>query len=227
LTKHLQIIFLSLIAGVILLSGCKSSSKGSEDEGLIQYDVKAVDAASAMAALAPTSMTLKFKNDMLVAEMKTGMSAVGIKFVSDDKKKVFTQLVRILNQKYCCTANNKNLKKIFKKVPEYDVKKVEEYKTIAGIQCRKAEIFEKGTSKHLFDVYYTDQFKLNKPNWWNEFSEIDGLLMEYNMKRFNMELHFVAKKFDQVAIDVTEFNTKGDYTAISEDELESYFESIK
>lgn len=227
MTKNNKIASLFLIAGLALTSGCKAPSKGSDDEGMIEYDVSVVDSGNTIAIMAPSSMKLKFRHDVLAAEMKTGMSAVGIKFISDNNKNVFTQLVRILNQKYICSANAKNLKTIFRYSPEYRIKKTDEYKMIAGINCRKAEISDKNNGRHLFDVYFTDAFKFNKPNWWNEFSEIDGLLMEYNMKRFNIELHFIANKYEQVQVDSTEFNTKGDYLRISEDELNSYFDALK
>lgn len=227
LTKQQQIIFLSFIAGIGLLFSCNSSTKGTSDEGIIEYEVTPVDPGNVLSAMAPNSMTFKFKNDLCIAEMETGMSAVGVKFISDNKKNIFTQLVRIFDRRYSCSANAENLTDIFKNVPKYNVKKVEEYKTIAGIKCQKVEISEKGKNNHIFDVYFTDVFKLNKPNWWNEFSEIDGMLMEYRMKRFNLELHFTAKKFDQIHIDTTEFSTKGDYKRISQDELDSYFDELK
>ncbi|MBI2270213.1 MAG: hypothetical protein HYU69_07630 [Bacteroidetes bacterium] len=218
---------MSLITCFGLLCSCNPSAKGTSDEGLIEYEVTPVDPGNVLSAMAPNSMTLKFKNDLCVAEMETGMSAVGIKFISDNKKNVFTQLVRIFDRRYTCSADAENLTDIFKNVPKYSVKKVEEYKTIAGIKCQKVEIFEKGKNNHLFDVYFTDVFKLKKPNWWNEFSEINGMLMEYRMKRFNLELSFIAKKFDQVHIDTIEFSTKGDYKRISQDELDSYFDELK
>lgn len=218
---------LSFIVCIGLLFSCNSSTKGTSDEGIIEYDVTPVDPGNVLSAMAPKSMILKFKNDQCIAEMETGMSAVGIKFISDGKKNIFTQLVRIFDRRYSCSANAENLNAIFKNVPKYTVKKVEEFKTIAGIKCQKAEIFEKEKNNHLFDVYFTTFFKLNKPNWWNEFSGIDGMLMEYRMKRFNLELFFTAKKFDQVHIDTTEFSTKGDYKRISQDELDSYFDELK
>lgn len=210
-----------------LFVACNSTTKGSADEGVIEYKTEIVDSNNALGAIAPSLMVLKFKNNLLSAEMKTGMSAVGIRFISDDKKHKFTQLVRILNQKYICSANAKNIRAIFKDTPEYDVKKVDEPKVIAGINCQKAEIYEKGKAKHLFDVYYTDAFKLDKPNWWNEFSEIDGLLMDYRMKRFNFELHFTAKKFEQIHLDSSEFKMNGNYIKITQEELNSYFDALK
>jgi hypothetical protein len=208
-------------------TGCKSPGKGSAGEGMIEYQVNPVNANSAFAAMAPTSMTLKYKNDRLIAEMSTGLSAVEIKFISDNKKGKFTQCVKILNQKYLCSFNATSMNSLFKDTPKYDVKKVDEFKTIAGLNCQKAEIYEKGTNKHLFDVFFTDEFKFTKPNWWNEFSGIDGMLMEYQMKRYNMDLHFIARKITSVAIDSTVFIPKGNYETISQNELNSYFNAFK
>lgn len=227
LTQRKLITPLIVFIGVALLIGCNYTTKGGKDEGQILYSVTPVDPESVMSSLAPGSMSLKFKNDKIIAEMQTGMSTLSIKYISDNKKSSVSQLVRILNQKYACKATAKNLNTVFKKIPEYDIQIVDEFKTIADINCQRAMVFEKGTTNYLFDVYFTDVFKLSKPNWWNEFAAIDGLLMEYQMKRFNLELRFTAQKFDQIQVDPSEFTIKGDHIKISEDELESYFDVFK
>ncbi len=227
MTTYKLIASLIAFVGISLLTSCNYATKGGEDEGQILYSVTPVEPENVMSSLAPSSMTLKFKNDKIIAEMQTGMSTLGIKYISDNKKSTISQLVRILNQKYACKATAKNLNTVFKKIPEYDIQIVDEFKTIADINCQRAMVFEKGTTNYLFDVYFTDAFKLSKPNWWNEFAAIDGLLMEYQMKRFNLELRFTAQKFDQIQVDPSEFTIKGDHVKISEDELESYFEVFK
>lgn len=228
--NHRPIRLLSVFAiGICigLAAGCKSPGKGSAGEGMIEFQVNPVNPNSAFAAMAPTAMTLKYKNDRLIAEMNTGLNAVEIKFISDNKRGKFTQCVKILNQKYICSFTTASMATLFKDVPKYDVRKLDEFKTIAGLKCQKAEVYEKGTNNHLFDIFFTDEFKFTKPNWWNEFSGIDGMLMEYQMKRYNMDLHFIARKITSVAIDSAVFIPKGNYETISQNELNSYFNAFK
>jgi len=228
LRRNIYILLLTLsLPGIALLSGCSSPGKGSGNEGVIEYEVSPVNPKGPFASMAPTNMILKYKDDKLVAEMNTGLSSLNIKLVSDNNKKRFTQYVRILNQKYSSTATSASLNILLKDLPEYDIKKTEDTKTIAGLTCNKAEIYARGTSTHLFDVWYTTEFKFSKPNWWNEFAGIDGMLMEYQMKRYNMDLHFIARNITSQLVDTADFNPKGNFKSISQRELNSYFDSFK
>ena len=225
-TRHRIVVGFFLVVALASI-GCHSLHQGGSEEGVIEYKTSAVDEKGQFASMAPNLMTLKYKNDVLSAEMSTGLGIVDIKFISDDKKKLLTQLVRIISQKYLSKSDSAGAVKFLEKLPAYDVKKVDQYKVIAGISCQKAEIYRKGTSDHLFDVFFTNELGLNHPNWWNEFAEIDGLLMEYQLCRYNLNLHFIATSVKHIRVDSGSFTPKGRYNVVSQEELNGYFDAFK
>ena len=91
-----SLIILFSFAILFSLGSCKRNSQGStSSQGLIEYDVVAVDPNNPMADLAPTKMLVKFKEKRSVAEMSAGMGLLTMTFVSDYNTKTMTQLVKL------------------------------------------------------------------------------------------------------------------------------------
>lgn len=222
--RYYNCLLLSTILLVLfIVGGCGIGSSDKEvSEGYIEFEAAAVDPNNPMADLAPSKMIVKFKDHKSVAEMSAGMGLLTISFVSDYNTKTFTQLVKLLNKKYASVANADEIQREISD-SKIKIQKTNETKLIAGYRCKKAVISFEDNSQPPFDVYYTDEIELEKPNWSNEFSEIDGVLMEYQLKRYNLELRFTAHKVVKSNIEDSDFETPGDYKVISQKELDDLF----
>ena len=66
-------------------------------------------------------------------------------------------------------------------------------KVIAGYNCNKVEVVPDDKSIPPFDVYYTDELDIKDPNFASPYKEIKGVLMEYQLKKFGLEMRFEAK----------------------------------
>ena len=222
--RTIQFAFLMFASFAILLcTGCKHGGSGNTaSQGWIEYDVTAVDPSNPMADLAPNKMLVKFKEKRSVAEMSAGMGLLTMTFVSDYNTKTVTQLVKLLNKKYASTANAEELQKE-KNNSGITVTKTNDTKLIAGFKCKKAKVTCANHSHPDFDVYYTDEIELENPNWGNEYSDIDGVLMEYQLKRYNIELLFTARKVEKKHVEDSEFDRPADYKLITQKELDDLF----
>ena len=211
---------------LVFVAGCKNGGGGKSGEGTIEFDVTPVDPSNPMADLAPSKMLVKFKERKSVAEMSAGMGLLTMSIVTDYETKTVTQLVKLLNKKYSSTANEQAIQK---EVSDSKIKviKSNETKMIAGYKCKKATITFEDNSHPPYDVYYTNAIEIENPNWFNEFREIDGVLMEYQIKRYNLELRFTAKKVEKTPVESSVFDTPGDYKSISSKELNDLFVGIQ
>ncbi len=219
---QIQIAIFATLA-VLAFSGCKHGRDGNTaSQGVIEYEVTAVDPSNPMADLAPNKMLVKFKEKKSVAEMSAGMGLLTMTFVSDYNNKTVTQLVKLLNKKYASTASAEDIQKE-KGNSTIVVKKTSGTKMIAGYKCKKAQVSFTNHSHPDFDVYYTDEIELENPNWGNEYSDIDGVLMEYQLKRYNIELRFTARKVEKKHVEDSDFDRPADYKTISQKELEDLF----
>ena len=179
-----------------------------------------------MAALAPSKMTIKFKNNKSCAEMSAGMGLFSTSFISDPEKKTLTQTVKLLNKKFSLVQNEAEIK------AENDQYKFEliptsEKKKIAGYNCEKAHIKMKDEYNTEFDIWYTKDLAIANPNFANPFYMVDGVLMEYQMKKFGLEMRFVAKAVKKEDVDDEVFELPPDFKPISAQEMNDLFESLQ
>src|ERR1035437_692720 len=87
--------------------------------------------------MAPSKMTVKFKNNLSSAEMSAGMGLFSTSFIADPQKKSLIQLVKLLNKKFSMVLNETDLKKE-NELFNLEIIPSKETKMIAGYKCEIA-----------------------------------------------------------------------------------------
>jgi len=219
-----KVLFISLLIG-LLASSCKYANPKYINEGVIEYDAKVVDENHPMAGLAPGKMTVKFKNNLFAAEMSS-MGVFTTIFIANPNKKTLIQLVKVFNVKQACIDDEKMIQQ---ENDDYklDFKETKETKEIAGYKCKKliATLADDPTVK--FDVYYTEEMNVTDPNFSNPYSKVKGMLMEYRLKKFGLEMTFTALGVKKEEIPDEEFELPAYYKVISKKEMDDFFKSIQ
>ena len=219
-----KVLFIYVLIG-FLASSCKYANPKYINEGIIEYDAKVVDEDHPMAGLAPGKMTVKFKNNMFAAEMSS-MGVFTTTFIANPAKKTLTQLVKVFNVKQACIDDEKMIQE------ENDAYKLnftetKETKEIAGYKCKKliATMADDPTVK--FDVFYTEEMNVTNSNFSNPYSQVKGMLMEYRLKKFGLEMTFTALGVKKEEIPDEEFELPAYYKVISKKEMDDFFKSIQ
>jgi GLPGLI family protein len=196
-----------LVFAIVLGYGCGNKKAGNGiSEGVIEYDAEPVDKAHPMADLAPSKMTVKFKDNKSCVDLSAGMGLFSTSFISDPETHTMIQLVKLLNKKYVHIFDTIELKKENAVGPRMVIEKTNETKMIATYKCKKAIIKFPGNEHSSFDVYYTNDISIETPNWSNPFSELDGVLMEYQISQHGLEMHFLAKSVTSSDVDDATFD---------------------
>jgi hypothetical protein len=101
----------------------------------------------------------------------------------------------------------------------------EETKKIAGYDCYKVKCTTKDANGAIinFDVFYTKTIKSPHVNWFGMYKEIDGMLMEYRVKRYGITMNFTAKTVSAEGADDEAFQLEGEYKDIPAAEMDGYF----
>jgi GLPGLI family protein len=219
--KPLLIAFASYLY-ILGLTSCSGTDEKFISEGAIEYDAAVVDQSHPMASLAPSKMTIKFKDNKSCAEMSAGMGLFSTSFISDPEKKTLTQLVKLLNKKFSLVENENDVKKENASFP-ITITPTKETKIIAGYKCNKAHVKVNDDIGSEFDVFYTKDLNIKNPNFANPFSSLDGVLMEYQMKKFGLEMKFTAKTVKNEDIDESCFELPADYKPVSQEEMNELF----
>lgn len=207
-------------------AGCKQSNEKFISEGEIEYTATVIDQNNSMASMAPTKMIVAFKANKSCAEMTAGMGLFKAAFISDPEKKIFIQEVKILNKKFILIEGEEEIKK---ENDEFLVKLVpsKETKVIAGYVCKKVTVVPEDKTIQPFDVYYTDEVNIEDPNFTNPYHDIKGVLMEYQLKKFGLEMKFVAKSVKNVSVDDNCFQIPSDYKKVTHKEMKMIFDDLQ
>ena len=207
-----------------LLNSCTESFNKRISEGVVEYDAKVVDESHPMASLAPGSMTVKFKKNKVAAQMST-MGVFTSTFIADPSKKHFITLVKIFQDKSACVENEadvrndlKNYKLIFQPTKET--------KEIAGYKCKKVIAQKVDDPKEKFEVYYTEDLDYDNGDFASPYTGIKGMLMQYRLKKFGLEMVFTAKSVKNELVPDNTFELPGYYKVISKDEMREFFETL-
>jgi GLPGLI family protein len=222
---HFGLFVVSGFIAALAFWGCSENTASKNiTEGMIEFKAVPVDKNSSMAMMAPDKMTVKFKDNYSLAEMNAGMGALTMSFISDPKKNEFVNLVSFLG-KHACVMNLETTKRVNHYLPAYTVEYPKEVKQIAGYECHKAilKFADKSPEKV---VWFTKEISIKNPNWSNPYYQIDGVLMDYELKKYGLELHFTATTVAKATIDQSIFTCPSDYKQIAPEELDKMFQGF-
>jgi peptide-N-glycosidase F-like protein len=211
---------------LLMVGSCGQNDDKVVAEGVIEYTASVVDQSNPMASLAPSKMTIKFKNNKSCAEMSAGMGLFSTAFISNPETKTLTQLVKLLNKKFSLVLDHTSIQKE-NDAYKFELTPTKETKKIAGYQCEKVHVKMMDEFGTEFDIFYTKDLAIENPNFANPFYMIDGVLMEYQMKKFGLEMKFTAKAVKKEDVDDSAFELPADFKAISAEEMATLFESLQ
>lgn len=214
-----------VIGCVFIFNGCSNFTTGKISEGVIEYTIT-YPVKSAMDGMMPTSMSFKFKDDKTCGEISAGMGIFVTSVIANSEDKTLLQTLKLMGKKFAYLADTNEIKKILAEEPKMIIEKVPGEKMIAGYKCKKAMVKFEDKTMAPFEVYYTTDIGIKSSNWCNPFKVLDGVLMEYNLKRYNIEMHFTAKSVSEVKVDDEIFELGDDFKKISREEMDEMFENF-
>ena len=218
--------FLSLVA---LISGCEGlKNDGRLREGVIEYNVTypKLDPNSVLIELLPTKMTLSFKDDLFKTDLSAGFGMFKMNVIVRNDDKEVSQLVKLINDRFVVNYDEAAAIASNEQFPKIRLEHTGKVKTIAGFECKEALVTVLNDSNETFTIYYTDQIRLMESNWFTQFTEIEGVLMEYQVERYNLCSRFSALKVTAKEIDDNVFAVPDEYKEIQEQEMNDKMQDI-
>jgi hypothetical protein len=195
-------------------------------EGVITYDAELVDVNSPMADMAPSKMVINFKGNKTTVEMSAGMGLLTMSFISDPDLQTFSTVVKFMGDRRAVVQNAEEIQK------ENELFNIEiipstQTKMIAGYKCKKARVHYKGGAPHDYDIYYTDEINIKNSNFTNPYYKMEGVLMEYRIKKFGLEMQFVANSVTKEPVDDAVFQIPKDSKIITIEEMTDLFNGLQ
>ncbi len=217
-----------LIAILILfVSSCETILSGNKiSEGKIVYNIEYLDDENdnPLISLLPKTMEIKFKDNNTVTNIEGFFGTFKLRFISNLKKETNYSILRIMDKKYIQTVAFGEEPAGYE-MPKFTIEKTDEITEIAGYECHVANVEIEG--QETIKLYYTYDIKIKNPNANNPFSEIDGVLMGFQVKLTGINMKFEAKKVVGEIVDDTEFDIPSGYEEVTKEKLEGILLSFQ
>jgi len=222
-----KILHTLIIISTITLIGC-GGKYNEKSEGIISYKISyhKMDKSNFMFEFMPKKMELIFKNDKYITNLSAGMGLFKTSFIIDKDKNEYSQLVKLVDKKYISTLKGKKIEESLALLPSFTIESTDETKQILNYTCKKSIITINNGSDDAFSVFYTDQINIETPNWFNQFKEIGGVMLEYQYEKYDVCMRFTAEKIEFKKIDDSEFEIDKKYVALSKEDLDKEMQEI-
>ena len=181
-----------------MLFSCSNKNDFRSSEGIIDFDinypVKNYDAS--FQRLMPKKMTMSFKDNVYKNEVSIGVffnSAI----ITDCNKKEIIMILNFKPKKIYTKLNEQQVAEMLTNFPAPEIINTNAYDSIMGIVSKRYygvyEDLEDGRDVQLNE---SKQILINNSNWGNQFSEINGVLINYEVAQFGLNMQFKAQSID-------------------------------
>lgn len=214
---------------IIKGSDLSVANKTRINQGKIIYELSYPEFAAdnIFISMFPREMTFKFKDGNTKNELKTSMAVFSTTLLANSKEKTVVHLVRIANKYSGIEMDSVEIMEEYGKKPDgMTITPTDSTKQIAGYICKHASVTFTSDSTKGFDIFYTSEIDIEAPNWCTPFHDIDGVLMEATITKFNMDMHMVAKQVVAEEYTTEEFIVTHEYQPITVDEMADIFQSF-
>ena len=192
-------------------------------EGIIEYKIHYLDDAreKPIINILPTTMTFSFKDDNTLGVIEDFMGFFSISnIINIDLGKSFT-LVKIGTKKYIYEGELGKQNFAYEEMKNIKINFVNQTKEIAGYICNKAIGSCAAFDYEPMFLYYTYDIAIETPNISTAFEDIDGVLLDFQLRLNTFNMRMTADKVKRTKISEKKFlpPEKG-YTKVSAEELQ-------
>lgn len=220
-----KLTYIGLYIILLFNLSCKNVGLGNKNEGEIIFDTKGVDETHPLYGLAPSSATLKFKEDKFVIEMST-MGMFNTAIIGDNQAKTLSQTVKFMDINQACIESEKEILENNKSY-QLKIEETKETKKIAGFKCYKLKVTKLSEPNLSFDAWYTKDLGKEDCNALTPYSQVKGILLDYRIKKMGLEMHFSAKKINNVEIDDSAFEIPNNMKIVSGSDMKKFFDNLQ
>ena len=215
----MRIFALVLIFALLLLS-CDTIDFSDQPQGIIEYDVAYLSNKSSMPTnLLPKKVILKFRAQKSITTIEGFMKMFSLSNINDFRKHTNSLMLKVVEKKYYYQGEKFDPPFFFDKIKDPIIVLKPEKKILAGITCKKAVVTFTDKTITPFDLYYTDSIKLKSPNISTPLHQIEGVLMQFNIRISNVEMRLTATKYKQDNVSENIFTVPDEYKKVKKEKL--------
>ncbi len=223
-------IFVLIFLTITLLNSCeKIQHKDRIKEGYIEYDIEYLDSSldSFMKGLLPKKMTIKFKDNNTMNKIEGFSGIVSFTHIQNFKEKRNITLVKVLNKKYKYIEKINDESLFFEKLPGMVIEEEDTIVNICGFKSQKAKVYIPDSDFKPYYIYYTNDIIINNVNAQTPFRSVEGVLLQFQLKLYDMPMRLTANKIQAAEISTEDFKIPKGYDTINKKTMIEIIELLK
>ena len=192
---NLKPYFFIIILFCIACSNKKEPGKYSS--GTIEYKITYISTGTNQISpsLLPKKLILEFNEEICVNKIQGFMGIFQLSTYTNFASRTSDTHMKVFSENYIFKGGRNELMCCFNAMPGLKLgQKQDTLTNIAGLNSVRVPAFVQNTEE-VFDVYYTYDININKPNLNNPYKRLDGVLTKFRLKAGEFNMEFEAVKF--------------------------------
>lgn len=200
-------------------------------EGTIVYSMNFTSnqSSSINTKILPNRLTIKFRNNNTTSKIDGMSGNVNLTYINNVDEQKCTILVNLWNKRLCYqdTLSNLNIPNAYSGMQDIIIEKTNEVVRFKGFNCKKAIAHYNDSTKHNFEILYTNDIIIANPNANTPFSTIDGVMLKFCVKLSKYTIDVCAETIEQGTIPIEEFSAPSGYEKVSKRTIEDLISLIQ
>jgi hypothetical protein len=212
-----------LTAGLILIISFSCIEKGSKniDEGEIHYNIDYISGTGTLSDdLKPKTLIVSFKNNKVLFEILSPIGNQGIINLVNPENNIYDTYINMIGLKYYYAGAPGELHPGFGSMDGMEIVKTDRTTRICGYNCKNAEITFPSDRKKTYDIWYTDEIRINDSNSTTPFKDIEGILMSFYFFLGNSVMKFEAETVYKKDIPDKAFERRARFRLVSKVDMD-------
>jgi GLPGLI family protein len=214
---------------MLVMGGCEEVNIPfiqSKKEGYIKYEVSFPYESGLMTQFYPKEMFYYFNQEQAHITLSSSYGVVQTDFFIGQQDQFFSHYLKSFGDKKVIHMHHTNVHEWLDRYPKVAINQTEDKKDIAGLSCIKAVADFEPDSVADVELYYTKGIDIQDNNWWNRFSGVDGVLLEYEVDLYGKRMKVKAVEVVFEKQDPSKFERPSGYEEVNMDQMESALKEL-
>jgi len=214
---------LGAIIIAVSLNSCNESGYKNISQGEIHYTIEYIGNTGVIPReVMPQTLVVSFKENKILFDIAAPIGNSGIMNLSNPKAEIFDTYINFLGLKYFYSARPGEIHPGFDAMEGMEMKSTSKTTVICGYECKCIEVTLPSNRDQIFEIWYTDEIKVDNPNISTPFAEIDGVLLSFFFRMGPTEMHFMAESVYKKEIPDKFFERRDKYIRVARDDISRF-----
>jgi hypothetical protein len=221
--------YVLFIAVICVMTSYSCNERGGKNlkQGEVHYNIDYQGKFGPMPKeFLPKNLIVSFKNDKILFEMLTPFGNSGILNLSNPDKGIFDTYFSLFTIKYYYPVKPGELFPGFGGMEEMIIKKTSKTSVICGFNCKNAQVSFPENGESIYEIWYTNEISVKKPNTATPYEQIDGVLMKFFFRLGTAELHFNAETVYEKDIPDVTFERRQKFVRVSREQIDKFINKM-